>query len=65
MTCCEWTSKNPVENDKEDIVVKMEELIMKKDIEYKETMKKTKTLKTVHLMKDYYEKFIKCIMSSG
>ena len=38
----------------------MEELIMKKDMEYKETMIKTFTnkQKTVHLMKHSYEKSI-------
>ena len=36
----EGTSKDYVENDEEDIVVKMEELTMKNDMEYKETMRK-------------------------
>ena len=40
MTCCEWTSKDDVQNYQEDIVVKTDELIIKKDMEYKETMKK-------------------------
>ena len=33
MTGCELTSKGEVENNKEYIVVEMEELIMKKDME--------------------------------
>ena len=33
------TSKNDVESYEEDIVVKMEELIMKNDMEYKLTMR--------------------------
>ena len=57
MTCCEWTSKDDVENYEEDIVVNIEELIMKKDMEYKETMRKT-FKKAVHLMKYNYEKSI-------
>ena len=57
MTCCEWTSKDYVEKYEEYIVVKMEDLIMKKDMEYKETIKKQHK-KAVHLMKDNYEKSI-------
>ena len=33
------------QNDREYIVVKMEELIMKKDFEYKETMRGKKSIK--------------------
>ena len=44
MTCCEWTSKDDVERYEEDSVVKMEELIMKNDMEYKLTMREKKTL---------------------
>ena len=58
MTCCEWTSKDDVESDKEDIVVKMEELIVNNDMEYKLTMREEKTIITVHIMKDNYEKSI-------
>ena len=42
MTCCELTSKDDVESYKEDIVVKMEELIMKNDMEYKLTIREEK-----------------------
>ena len=41
MMSFEWTSKDHVRNDKEGIVVKREELIMKKDMEYKEILRKT------------------------
>ena len=57
MTCCELTSKDDVESYKEDIAVKIEELIMKNDMEYKLTMREKKN-KTVHLMKDVYGKSI-------
>ena len=40
MTCLEWTSKDDVKNDIEGIVVKREELITKKDMEYKELTRK-------------------------
>ena len=36
----EGTSKYVVENDKKDVVVKMEELMMKNYMEYKETMRR-------------------------
>ena len=59
MTSCEWTLKDDDKNDGLDIVVKMKELIMKNDMEYKLTIIRRKnTLKTVHLMKDNYEKSI-------
>ena len=58
MTSCEWTSKDDDKNDGLDIVVKMEELIMKNDMEYKETMRKTFKKKTIDLMKHNYEKSI-------
>ena len=41
-TCHEWTSKDEVENYKEDIVVEKEELIMKKEMENKEILRKTR-----------------------
>ena len=41
MTCCKGTSKDDVKNDEEDIVVKMKELIMKKNMKYKETTRRT------------------------
>ena len=40
-TCHECTSKDQVEHYKEDIVVDKEELIIKKNMENKETMRKT------------------------
>ena len=46
-TCHECTSKEEVENDKEDIVIEKEELIKKKDMENKELMKKQDDKKTV------------------
>ena len=55
MTSGEWTSKDNGKNYGKDIVVKIQELIMKQDMEYKETTRKTLT-KTVHLMKRNYEK---------
>ena len=39
MTCCEWISKDDIESYKENVVVKMKELIMKNDMEYKLTMR--------------------------
>ena len=42
-TCHEWTSKDEVENYKEDIVVEKEELIMKKEMENKEILRKKHT----------------------
>ena len=39
-TCHKWSSKNEVENDKEDIVVEEEELIMKKEMENREILRK-------------------------
>ena len=39
-TCHECTSKDQVENDKEDIVVENEELVIKKDVENRETIRK-------------------------
>ena len=53
----EGTSKDDFENDEEYTVVKMEELIMKNDMEYKETMRKILN-KTVHILKFIYEKSI-------
>ena len=41
-TCQEWTSKDEVENYKEDIVVEKEELIMKMDMENKKIMREKK-----------------------
>ena len=40
-TCHEYTSKDEVGNYKEDIVVEKEEMIIKKDIENEEIMRKT------------------------
>ena len=54
MTCCEQTAKHDVENDEEVRVVKMEERVIKKDMEYKETMRK----KAIHPMKDHYKKSV-------
>ena len=39
-TCHECTSKDKAENYKEDIVVEMEEIFIKKDMENKEIMRK-------------------------
>ena len=39
-------------------MVKIEEIDMKKDMEYKETMRKIFSLKAVHLMKDNFEKSV-------
>ena len=38
--CFEWTSKDHVRNGKEGIAVEREELIMKKDMKYKEILRK-------------------------
>ena len=40
-TCHECTSKDEIENYKEDIVVEKDELITRKDLENKEIMRKT------------------------
>ena len=50
--------KRLCKNDEEDVVVKMEELIIKKDMEYRETIRKPVQKKPVHLMKHSYEKSI-------
>ena len=39
-TCQEWTSKDDVENDKEDIFVEKKEIFMKKQMENKEILRK-------------------------
>ena len=38
-TCHEWTSKDEVGNDKDDIVVEKEELIMTKEMETKKILR--------------------------
>ena len=38
-TCHEWTSRDKVENYKEDIIVEKEELIRKKEMENKEILR--------------------------
>ena len=53
MTCCEWTSKDDVESYEEDIVVRMKELIMKNDMEYKLTMRRKKLIKNSPLYERY------------
>ena len=50
LACCEWTSKDDVENYKEDIVVKMEE--------WGKQWEEKNKLKTVHFMNDNYKKSI-------
>ena len=44
-TCHECTSKEEVENYKEDIVIEKEEVIKKKDMENKEIMRKQDDIK--------------------
>ena len=63
MTYCEWTAKHDVDNDEKVIVVKMEEIIMKKDMIYKgkaEKLKRQSTSLTLILTS-----LLKCIMSTG
>ena len=42
LTCHEWTSKDKVENYKEDIIVEVEELIMKKEMKNKKILQQQK-----------------------
>ena len=44
-TCHKWSSKNEVENDKEDIVVEDADLFMKKDMEIKKIMRDKENMK--------------------
>ena len=56
-TCHECTSKDEVENYKNYIVVEKKELIMKKDMDNKEIIRKNMTI-PVHSLKVIYEKAI-------
>ena len=44
-SCHEWTSKDEVENNKEDIVVEKKGKILKRKIENKEILKERKKMK--------------------
>ena len=55
-----WTSKDEVENYREDIVVEKEEIIMKKKMDNKKISKdRRKRKKAVHSMKVIYERPLK------